>query len=373
MYPCKMSRRRFMRTMAVAAAGLAVGGCRMQELAPTVAPTLPPATPTLTPPPTLAQVAIARAETYDRALVRQQVETLLDGLGGLADVVRPGDRVAIKVNLTGGLNFAPPEGLTAVESHLTHPEVVRALGELLRDAGAGEITIVEAVYDSESYWLFGYQDVAEGLGAALIDLNVPDPYPDMAATEVGPDWFVYERFAFNRILEEVDAFISVAKMKAHCVCGVTNSMKNLVGLLPVSQYRLSEEDWWRSALHGESEEEAGTRVPGAILDLNRARPIHLALIDGIMSGDGGEVPRGDFAPVSPGVLLAGKNPVATDAVATAVMGFDPTASSYYEPFVYCENYLNAARELGLGTNRLEEIEVVGSPIDEVVYPFRPCR
>ena len=86
-----------------------------------------------------------------------------------------------------------------------------------------------------------------------------------------------DRRPFNHILEEVDAFVSVAKMKCHFNCGVTHSMKNLIGLLPVSHYRLSEEHWWRSALHGHGDDEAGTRLPGVILDLNRACPIHLAL------------------------------------------------------------------------------------------------
>jgi len=92
---------------------------------------------------------------YKRDLVRQQVQALLDGLGGLDDVIGSGDRVAIKVNLTSGTHFDPPPGVPATESYLTHPEVVRALGELLRDAGARELFIVEAVYDEESYPLLG--------------------------------------------------------------------------------------------------------------------------------------------------------------------------------------------------------------------------
>jgi uncharacterized protein (DUF362 family) len=371
--------------MGTVAAGLLTARCRgfpgtpepavtaapaaASTVVPTVAPTF---TPLVEPPATaLARVAIAQAASYERTLVRQQVQALLDGLGGLEDVVGLGDRVALKVNLTGGTHFDPPPGLSATESHLTHPEVVRALGELLRDAGVGQLFIVEAVYDEVSYPLFGYEEVAEGLGATLIDLNVPDPYPDFATTPVGEGWFVYEDLVFNRILEEVDAFISVAKMKCHCNCGVTHAMKNLVGLVPVSHYRLNEEDWWRSALHGVHDEFA-TRLPRVILDLNRARPIHLALIDGVKTGEAGEAPRGDFSPVEPGVLIAGKDPVAADAVATAAMGFDPTVEPPHVPFMYADNYLNLARALGLGTNRLEEIEIVGALIDEVRYEFAPC-
>jgi uncharacterized protein (DUF362 family) len=368
-----ISRRRFLKGIG-AAAGLLAAGClpkrlvETTELISTIAPTVSPAiTPTR---PSLSQVAIAQAESYDRVLVRQQVQALLDGLGGLDDVISSGDRVAIKVNLTGGTHFDPPAGLSATESYLTHPEVVRALGELSCDAGARELFIVEAVYDQESYRLFGYEEVAEAIDATLIDLNDSHPYSDFASTPVGEDWFIYESFALNHILEEIDVFISVAKMKCHFNCGVTHSMKNLIGLLPASRYRLDRSHWWRSALHGPGNE-AKTRLPRVILDLNRARPIHLALIDGVKTAEGGDAPRGSFNPVQPGVLIAGKDPVAADAVATAAMGFDPTVESFNVPFIRCDNYLNIAHELGLGTNRLQEIEVVGASIDDVRYEFEP--
>jgi uncharacterized protein (DUF362 family) len=396
-----LSRRGFLHIMGFAVAELLVAGCQAQRLvtpeatlivSPTEAATIPPspttgaqatlaptrpaagATPlpaSTQPPPGLsAEVAIAQAVDYEPKRIRQQVRLMLDGLGGLSDVVRAGDKVAVKVNLTGGAHFQPPPGFSATESYVTHPEVVRALGECLRDAGAGQIFIVEAVYDDRSYPRWGYQEVARALGASLVDLNVPDPYDDFATVPVGPGWRVYESFLLNPIVAEVDTFVSVTKMKCHYDCGVTLSMKNLIGLVPVSRYRLLPEHWWRSALHGNGERD---RLPGVILDLNRARPIHLALVDGIKTAEGGEVPRGTFHPVQPGVMIAGKNPVTVDTVATAAMGFDPTAPYPTPPFLRNDNYLNMAHELGLGTNRLQEIGVVGASIDEVLYEFEPSR
>jgi uncharacterized protein (DUF362 family) len=188
---------------------------------------------------------------------------------------------------------------------------------------------------------------------------------------VGEDWFIYPEFVFNRILEEVDAFISVPKMKCHWNAGVTHSMKNLVGLVPVVNYRAAPDHLYRSGMHGPSEE-TPARLPRVIVDLNRARPIDLALIDGIKTAEGGEGPWiGTLAPVEPGVLLAGKDPVATDAVATAAMDFDPTEVRTHAPFLQGDNHLNIAHEWGLGTNRLEEIEVVGLPVQDVVHKFAP--
>jgi uncharacterized protein (DUF362 family) len=149
-------------------------------------------------------------------------------------------------------------------------------------------------------------------------------------------------------------------------------MKNLVGIVPVSHYRLGGDHWWRSALHG-ADHETPSRIPRVIVDLNRARPVHLAVIDGIMTGEGGEAPRGTFAPVAPGILIAGKNAVATDAVAAATMGFDPLAEPPTPPFLRGDNHLSLARSLGLGTNRLEEISVVGASIDDVRFQFSPAQ
>jgi uncharacterized protein (DUF362 family) len=356
----RLNRRDFLKLAGITA-GLVAAGCRPKWLE-TAAPE------------SMAQktrVAIAQAKTYDPALVKQKIQDLLDGLGGLADVVKAGARVALKVNLTGGMHFSPPAGFTAPESYVTHPEVVRALGELLIDAGAGELYIVEAVYDLESYSAWGYEQVAKGLGATLIDLNTPAPYADFARSPTGPGWFIYEDFLFNPLLGEVDTFISVAKMKCHFNCGITLSMKNLVGLAPCTHYRLSEDHWWRSAFHGEGEQ-AKTRLPRVILDLNRARPIHFALIDGVMTAQGGESPRGSFRPVQPGILVAGKDPVATDAVATAAMGFDPLVSPPTPPFIRSDNYLTMAGDLGMGSNDLRVVEVVGAALDDVEVQFGPA-
>ena len=117
-----VSRRSFLRGIGATAAGLALGACcpsgvpkvltptssptpvpSMVPTVPTAVPTdVPTATPTSVPtdvptaPPTVAptatpaptmdvrpRVAIARAANYDRALVHQQLEAVLDGLGGL--------------------------------------------------------------------------------------------------------------------------------------------------------------------------------------------------------------------------------------------------------------------------------------------------
>jgi uncharacterized protein (DUF362 family) len=365
-----ISRRQFLATAGAAAgAGLLVG-CGLIGLegaAGTTAPTFTPI-PYTGPRP---EVAIARAQTYDRALVRRQVQDLFENIGGVEDIVGRGDKVVMKINLTGGTGFPKPADMSATECFMTHPAVVRAAAELFRDAGAKELYIVEAVWDAASFAAFGYTDLAKDLDVTLIDLNRTFPYSNFASVPVGPDWFIFEKFAFHRILEEADAFVSIAKMKPHCTAGLTLSMKNLVGTVPISAYD-PEQKGIRSAFHG-TETGHNTRLPRVIVDLNRARPIHLALIDGIISLEGGEGPWNEkFGKVRPGVLAAGRNALATDSVCASLMGYDPASEAPDPPFLQSDNYLNLAYQKGLGTNRLEEIDIVGGVPAGESFPVGAC-
>ena len=373
--PAHLSRRRCLQTIGAAAVCLLAEGCLPRPDAGAQVSSTPVSPAATTRQPIdgrAARVAIARTTSYDRRVVRQQIRTLIDGIGGLDDLIRRGPRVAIKVNLTGGTASKPVPGVSPVESFVSHPEVVRALAEALREAGARELFIVEAVYERASYSQWGYDDIAQTLGATLIDLNNPHPYRSFTRVPVGQHWFIYEDFTLHPLLEEIDTFVSVAKIKCHQIGGVTLSMKNLFGLAPLQLYRHNPQDTYRSIFHGAAQE-TGRRVPRIVVDLNRARPIHLALLDGIKTVEGGEGPWIEsMRPIAPGVMIAGKQALATDAVATAVMGFDPCGNYPSAPFLHGDNHLNLAADLKLGTNHLDEIEVVGASIDDVRSQFSPA-
>jgi uncharacterized protein (DUF362 family) len=357
-----ITRRAFLSLSGMATAGLIITGCRSARKR------LPGTSNDKK-----SKVALAKAESYDRQILRREIRNMFDDLGGLGDIIKPGSRVAIKVNLTGGLRFSGEYAKVGINAHWTHPEVVRAVGEALIDAGAKELFIMDGIYEDNNYEFAGYTEIADALGARLINLNNPDPYDDFLHQKTGEGWYVYEEFIFNRLVSDVDAFVTIPKLKCHNNCGVTLSMKNHIGLGPVRYYCSEAGRDNRSGMHG-TRQEAPTRLPKVIIDLLRARPIDLSIIDGIKTVEGGEGPwiRNTFNMVEPGILVAGKNPVATDAVATAAMGFNPDAAAYETPFVNSLNHLALACEKGLGTNHLEEIEIVGETLEDVVYPFKPC-
>lgn len=369
------SRREFLELAGAATLGALLQGCGAQP-AMTPLPSTSAAEPVVMPLPpqdvqiSMPQVAIGQVKNYDRAAIESAMQDMVERLGGLGDVVKRGDSVAIKPNLTGGVTSANIPSVGATQSFVTHPEVVRALIKQIQQAGAKEIFIVESVYEWESYTQWGYAEIASELGVRLIDLNEPAPYKDFYDAPVGEKHFIYPSFTLNQLLKDVDVFVSVSKMKNHYNAGVTHTMKNLYGLAPYRHYRLSDSDFYRSAFHG-AENETKSRLPRVIIDMNKARPIHFSLVDGISSIEGGE---GPWIPtthlINPGVLVAGKNCVATDAVATAIMGHDPTGDYPNNPFLRGDNHLNLAMAEGLGTNHLDQIEIVGTPIDKVKIQFK---
>jgi len=388
-----LSRRRFLKWLGTAGITGLVAACQPTRLTPPPAPTpvppdlatpsvptatvLPPipspVAPSLTPTPAWkALVATGKVSSYDLALLQAELARMLDGIGGLGSLVKPGARVGIKANLTGGTWWDTPDKPPATELFVTHPAVIAALGGLLRDAAASQITIVDGLGDATSFDRWGYTAMAKTLSARLVDLCLPDPYPAFIRFPVGQQARIYQEFYLNRVLSEFDVFISVAKMKPHSTTGVTLSLKNLVGLAAISEYRRSKQDTNRSDFHGNASFD--TRLPRVVIDLNLARPVHLAIIDGIYTGEGGAGPwDAGLAQVRPGLLVAGKDPVAADAVATALMGFDPAAPSGRFPFLHGENHLALAHDTGLGTHRLDEIGISGPSISEIAYKFKPVN
>ena len=88
-------------------------------------------------------------------------------------------------------------------------------------------------------------------------------------------------------------------------------------------------------------------------------------------GEGPWAPRAQA--IRPGVLIAGTNCVTTDAVATAVMGYDPRADRGTIPFEDCDSTLRLAEGLGVGTRDLLRIEVLGTPISKALFDFKALR
>jgi uncharacterized protein (DUF362 family) len=142
-----------------------------------------------------------------------------------------------------------------------------------------------------------------------------------------------------RIVTE-SAIISAAKLKTHLNTKVTLGMKNMFGLLP---------DKLKGKYHMKG-------ISKVVVDINSVLRSALTVIDGFMGMEGqGPV---DGTPVQMNLIIAGTDPVATDATAARVMGFNP----------YEIKHIRKAHERGLGRS---EAEIIGEKLEAVRRKFKP--
>jgi uncharacterized protein (DUF362 family) len=344
------------------------------------------------------RVAIARCPDYQPATVRAAYARCFDLLGGIGPLVR-NKTVTVKINLTG-TDFRPIAGRPAHETAMTHYQTAAALAALLFDAGARRVRFVESTnsrWGLETSLGFAEWDVAELRALGRVEFENTrnrGSYPDYARLPVPGGGYLFTHLELNRAYVDTDVMVSLCKLKQHTRTGITLALKNMFGITPNALYgeqagredatkgRLNLHDMRRYShldIPGLKRDvpwlEATTRVPRIITDLCAARPIDLAIIDGITTMTGGEgwwcaVEGEELGFVQPGVLIAGFNPVTTDAVGTAVMGFDnPRAPRGEGAFKFCDNMLLLAEEAGLGTADLGRIDVRGLTIAQARHAF----
>lgn len=348
-----------------------------------------------------SRVAVGACPEYNRQ-VGEVLSTMFDQLGGLEGLVR-GKTVAIKLNMTGPasdkLNSMPNQ-----MTHWVHPQVIGSVVSLLGKAGAKRIRLLESapvgVKPLEEFMLSaGWQPRDFASAATRVEFentNFLGSGKTYARFMVPGGGLMYSGYDLNHSYRDTDVFVSIAKLKEHRTAGVTLSMKNCFGITPCTIYSddAPEDEpsivpvGYRGPMHsgsrvppksapqplnGNASKDPGYRVPRITADLVAARPIHLAVIDGIYTMTGGELPNQDrnwiHKPVHPGLLIAGMNCVSTDAVAMATMGFDPMADRGSAPFETSDSTLRLAEHLGVGTRDLARIEVTGTPISKARFKF----
>ncbi|MEM3041587.1 MAG: DUF362 domain-containing protein [Nitrososphaerota archaeon] len=224
------------------------------------------------------------------------------------------------------------------------PESVRGVLRALRDAGYTNLVVGEAAGGCQTYLNYEYlgiYDIAKEFGARVVDLN----WEDAVLIDV-PNRITLDAVWVPRTVFESDLIVSLAAMK-HSL-----SLKNVgIGTLPGKYYGWNRAGSWVRGI-GEGIHNAMRRSRlgenGEFIDVCCVNRIGLAVIDGTYILDGEGVTH------EANLVIAGFDPVATDAVAYRVMGFDP------EGF----GHMQMAVERGLGTYDESKIEVRGLSIEE---------
>jgi uncharacterized protein (DUF362 family) len=246
------------------------------------------------------------------------------------ELIPAGANVAVKPNLC---TERPEQAATAN----TSPAVLRAVCQVLLER-TPRVTVVEsdgARYSAEAaFENNGVYRLAAELGVKVVNLSrdelleVPDPR--------------MKGFGLARTWLEAEAFVTLPVLKTHATTVFTGALKNQWGCIP---------RYDRILLHKYLHE--------LVSDINKLRPVTLALMDGLV-GMQGRGPINGY-PIDLNVLLASRDPVALDATAMRLIGLNP----------YASKHVVHAHRIGLGHVAGREVAVDG-PFAELQTTVEPA-
>ena len=340
------------------------------------------------------KVAVVRSDNR-RGAVAQALALIADDLRA---VVTPD--VVVKPNLVSHRDQRPS----------THADTLSTTLDSLLAAGARQVTIAEgATNATEAFDRFGYRRETWGRPVRFLDLNREEnEWETVELTSVDG---MPLRARLSRTIAGAGCRVSLALAKTHVTSMVTLSLKNMLSSIhPADRIMMhghagggnGYKGWKRLVvefLKGDSfAVNRLTRTMGRLRNarnaltkrsdgglaaflalkpkelsylrsveamnhnlvaLSRRVKPHLSVVDGFL-GMHREGPR-HGTPIALRTVIAGTDAVAVDAVAAAVMGFDP----------FEIGYLYYAHAAGLGTADLDAIELVGDPLAKVRRRFVP--
>ena len=282
------------------------------------------------------RVYILRCGDYTQA--EHGIQELVTMMGGMEHFAGEGERIALKVNL---LRSATPE-----EAVSTHPAVTGAVGRMAKACGALPFIVDspgagyrynEKMLD-KTYRTCGMDEIAETAG---IELNRDTSHEIVSF----PEGELIKRFEVITPVLKSDGVFNLCKLKTHSFMHMTGAVKNIFGVVP---------GLTKAGYHGKLRDTG--HFANMLLDLASFVAPRLSIMDAIvaMEGEGPSAGR----PRQVGLLLASQNALALDVVASHIMGLEGDKNPL----------LVAAERRGLQPNRLDEVEIVGPEVSDLVLP-----
>jgi len=229
----------------------------------------------------------------------------------------------------------------------THNDTLRALVLTLKEMGATQITLAERSGPGDTTRQVmekkGIFDMAEELGFSIVNLQELEPegwvhlYPEDSHWEQG--------FEFPRVYLEAESIVQTCCLKTHAFGGhFTLSLKASVGMVPGTGHPYMGE------MHSSPYQRQ------MIAEINTAYSTDLVVLDGVDAFIDGGPARGTR--VEAGVILAGNDRVAIDAVGVAILRSLGTTPEVSRGPVFEQDQIARAAELGLGVTSPDQIQLV---------------
>ena len=240
----------------------------------------------------------------------------------------------------------------------THMDTLRALVDNLNEMGATGITVAERSgpgnVTQTVFEKLGVQALAEEMGFELLNMQEMDEEGWVKVHPPDSHW--PDGFLFPRIYTDAESIVQTCLLKTHSYGGhFTMSLKNSVGLIPVdSQYT--------TAMH------TSEFMRQMIAEINTAYTTDLVMLDGVEAFVDGGPAMGTLA--KPGVMLAGNDRVAIDAVGVAILRDLGTTPEVSQGRVFEQDQIARAAELGIGVASADEIDIVSDDAVGEAYAAR---
>ncbi|GAI58779.1 unnamed protein product, partial [marine sediment metagenome] len=195
----------------------------------------------------------------------------------------------------------------------------------------------------DGFQVSGFRQMCQRAGVRLTNLR------EAGFVETVCNGHFLEKVYLSKISLDADVIINLPKLKTHSLCVFTGGVKNMYGNIPSGLRQKFHAEYMKS----EDFSQVLTDIFSAI------RP-QLTIMDGIIAMEGDGPAAGSLRRL--GVILASQDTVAVDAVATKIIGLNPMD-------IHTTRYSD---ERGLGIGNLQNIEVIGERIDDVmVADFKP--
>ncbi|MFQ5520294.1 MAG: DUF362 domain-containing protein [Candidatus Methylomirabilia bacterium] len=326
----KLTRRTFLSLAGLATLGITTPACRRMLwqilVSPKATPSPPPA-PASNPFTSGGKSLVAMVHGRNAtAMVRRAVELI----GGIEPLGLRGARTLLKPNAVSG---EPPPATT-------DPRVVRAVAELVREAGVsslavGDMSALRALPTRPNLEQTGFAEAAAEVDAELL------AFDEGEWVEIEPPGAEFAtRVYVAKAAYEAERLVSIPVIKTHQDASFSCALKNTVG-----------------CVHGRNKpwSYGSAAWEPTVAELNLAVRPDFFVVDGLQSMVRGGPWSGEAAPTN--VILASGDPIATDVIALGVI----KAFGRWEPVtakgIWEQRQIQRAIALGLGAQGPREVEL----------------
>ncbi len=285
-------------------------------------------------------VSVSRCQDYNLPEVYQAVESSLEKVDGIHDLLRNGKkRVLLKPNLLSA-SQGPERAVN------THPAIVRAVVDFFQKEARAEVYIGDSCGSlrtgstNKAFKATKLDEVTNETGAKWINFD-----QDKHITINKDNGAILPTFKMASIVQEVDLIVSLPKLKTHGLTKYTGALKNTLGVIPANG---------KKNVHVQAPKPS--TFAKALIDVYEEVKPHLTVMDAIVGMEGNGPNSGE--PRKIGLVIASTDGVALDAVASNIIGYEPMAIPT----------IKYAHERKIGTGEIKEIRVIGAEIPEVAIP-----